>query len=228
LLDADPDLGRGLSEPELREANVRAAADVVALEEGRWDPSELYPVPPSDWFGLFALDGLMFRRVTVGDRVACELFGPGDVFRPWDADSDYEPLSIKVDWIILERTRLALLTDEFVLRIARWPAISSQLAGRLAGRARYLALTQAVTHLPRAHLRLLLYFWLLAERWGTVRSDGVLVKLPLTHAVLAMLVGTQRPTVSTALQHLKRSGLLIRERPDRWLLTTQAIESLKQ
>jgi DNA-binding transcriptional ArsR family regulator len=69
-------------------------------------------------------------------------------------------------------------------------------------------------------------FWLLAERWGRVGPDGVHVTLPLTHEVLAMLVGSHRPTVTIALQRLARAGLLIRERSDRWLLTNRAIECL--
>lgn len=43
-----------------------------------------------------------------------------------------------------------------------------------------------------------------------------------------MLVGAHRPTVTIALQRLTRAGLLTRERPDRWLLTNHAIESLKR
>ena len=83
-----------------------------------------------------------------------------------------------------------------------------------------------MTHLPRAYARLLILFWLLAERWGRVARDGVHVTLPLTHEVLAMLVGAHRPTVTIALQRLTRAGLLTRERPDRWLLTNRAIEYL--
>jgi CRP/FNR family cyclic AMP-dependent transcriptional regulator len=99
---------------------------------------------------------------------------------------------------------------------------------RVASRARHLALTQAVTHLPRTHARLLLLFWLLAERWGTVSPEGVIVRLPLTHQVLAMLVGSHRPTVTIALQKLTRAELLIRQSTHRWLLTNHAIESLHE
>jgi CRP-like cAMP-binding protein len=178
------------------------------------------------WLGLFLLEGLMMRRVTVGKRAACELFGPGDMFRPWDSDGEYDPLPIAVDWLVLEPTRLGLLDSAFALRIARWPAVTSRLMSRLAQRARYLALTQAVTHLPRTHPRLLMLFWLLAERWGRVGPDGVHVTLPLTHEVLAMLVGSHRPTVTIALQRLARARLLTRERSDTWLLTNRAIEYL--
>jgi CRP-like cAMP-binding protein len=180
------------------------------------------------WLGLYVLSGLLIRRVTVSKRPACELFGPGDVIRPWDTDGEYDPLPISVDWIVLRPARLAILDTAFVLRISRWPSVTSRLVSRVAARARYLGLTQAVTHLPRIHARLLILFWLLAERWGRVSPDGVHVDLPLTHEVLAMLVGTQRPTVTIALKRLGRAGLLTRERRDRWLLTKRAIEALRR
>jgi hypothetical protein len=91
-----------------------------------------------------------------------------------------------------------------------------------------LALAQAVTHLRRVHSRLLILFWLLAERWGKVGPAGVHVELPLTHEVLAMLVGTHRPTATLALQRLAAGELLIRERADRWLLTSRGIEMLRR
>ena len=50
--------------------------------------------------------------------------------------------------------------------------------------------------------------------------------LPITHDVLAMLVGVRRPTVTLALQRLSRAKLVICERSDRWLLTQQAMELL--
>lgn len=176
--------------------------------------------------GLVVITGLLVRRVAVGSRPACELFGPGDVIRPWDSDGEYDPLPISVDWLVLIPTRLAVLDTAFALRTAGWPSITSRLLGRLGQRARYLALTQAVTHLPRVHSRLLIYFWLLAERWGHVGVDGIQVRLPLTHEVLAMLVGARRPTVTVALRRLTEAGLLIRQGRDRWLLTEEAIDAL--
>lgn len=228
LLDVDPDLAEGLDDGQHELARRRAVVGVIRLEPPAWDPAEISEVADAGWLGLLVLDGLMIRRVRVGKRSACELFGPGDLIRPWDTDGEYAPLPISVDWLVLKPVRLAVLDTAFALRIAPWPTVTSRIVGRVAQRARYLALTQAVTHLPRAYARLLILFWLLAERWGRVGPAGVHVTLPLTHEVLAMLVGAQRPTVTIALQRLTRAGLLTRERPDRWLLTNHAIDSLKQ
>jgi CRP/FNR family cyclic AMP-dependent transcriptional regulator len=228
LLDADPDLAAGLDPQQQEAARRHAVAPVIEIEGPGWDTGEIAAAADTGWLGLFVLEGLMMRRVTVGKRAACELFGPSDIIRPWDADGEYDPLPITVDWLVPETSRLAVLDTAFAIRTARWPSVTSKLIERVAQRARYLALTQAVTHLPRTHPRLLMLFWLLAERWGRVTPAGVQVTLPLTHEVLAMLVGSHRPTVTIALQRLARAGLLLREGHDRWLLTARAIEYLGQ
>lgn len=228
LLDVDPDLADAIPPEELDEARRRALAQVLEVDGARWDPEDLSHLSGPGWLGVFVVDGLLVRRVSVAGRTACEIFGVGDVTRPWDEDGEYEPLAITVDWMVLKPTRVALLDRNFALRVARWPSVSAKLMQRVASRARHLALTQAVTHLPRTHARLLLLFWLLAERWGTVSPEGVVVRLPLTHQVLAMLVGSHRPTVTIALQKLSRAELLIRQSTHRWLLTNHAIESLRE
>jgi len=227
LLEQEPDLGAGLAAPEFELAKSRALANVVELRPPAWDTTDICAQSDAGWLGLFVLDGLLIRRVTVGRRSTCELLGPTDVFRPWDADADYAPLPLSLDWIVVKRTRLAVLDSSFALRVARWPQLTGRIVGRVAARARYQSLAQAVGHLPRADARLLILFWLLAERWGTVGTDGVYVTLPLTHEILAMLVGAHRPTVTIALQRLNRAGFLIRERSDRWLLTHAGIDALE-
>jgi CRP-like cAMP-binding protein len=226
MLDFDPDLAEGIPDQQLEIARRHSAAHVVQLDGPTWNPEPIARASDAGWLGLCQLDGLMIRRVNVGKRSACELFGPGDIIRPWDADGEYDPLPISLEWLVVRPTRLAVLDSAFALRVARWPQVSGRICGRIAHRARNLALTQAVTHLPRAHPRLLMLFWILADRWGTVSPEGVRVTLPLTHETLAMLVGSRRPTVTIALQRLARAGLLVRESGHRWLLTSRAIELL--
>jgi DNA-binding transcriptional ArsR family regulator len=226
LLDTDPDLGSGLRGHELEAARKQAVALTVDVGTDRWDDDRFAQGAEDGWLGLLLIEGLMVRKVVVGRRAACELFGPGDLIRPWDPERDYEPLAIGVDAFVLRPARLAILDHAFALRIAPWPSITSKLLARVAGRARYLAVTQAVTQLRRIDARLLILFWLLAERWGRVALDGVRIGLPLAHEVLAMLVGAHRPTVTLALARLTSAGLLTRERSDQWLLTNDAIDAL--
>jgi CRP-like cAMP-binding protein len=76
----------------------------------------------------------------------------------------------------------------------------------------------ALSHLTRVEVRLLALFWHLADRWGRVASDGVLVPLRLTHQTLAALVGAQRPSVTTALGGLADSGRVTRRDDGGWVL----------
>lgn len=228
LLDVDPDLAEGLDETQRELARPRIRAAVLDLEGPVWDPQSIHAAATPGWLGLLVVDGLMVRRVSIGDRTACELFGPGDVIRPWDADGEYEPLVIDVDWTISRRTRLAVMDEAFARAVGAWPTVVSRIMGRLATRARSLALTLAVSHLGRADARLLIVFWLLAERWGVVGVDGVRITLPLTHEVLAMLIGVRRPAVTLALQRLSRADLLVRVGRDRWVLTNAAMQRMHQ
>lgn len=226
VLDADPDLGSQIAEPALDEARRVAVARALEVEGHRWEPGELEGTPDSGWLGLLVTKGVLIRRVAVASRLSCELLGQGDVLRPWDEGADYGPLEVQVDWLVLTPVQMAVLDRGFSVRVARWPSISDELIRRVAARARYLAITAAVTHIPRTHVRLLFTFWLLATRWGVVTAGGVAVRLPLTHQVLAMLIGSHRPSVTTALKLLDQDGLVVREGRERWLITTRAIEML--
>ncbi|HEY2769187.1 MAG TPA: hypothetical protein VGI87_01380, partial [Solirubrobacteraceae bacterium] len=75
LLDADPDIGVGVPADEAELARSRAVAAVMELEPPSWDTAPIAARAEAGWLGLFVLDGLLIRRVEVGKRPACELFG---------------------------------------------------------------------------------------------------------------------------------------------------------
>jgi CRP-like cAMP-binding protein len=68
----------------------------------------------------------------------------------------------------------------------------------------------AIAHHARVDARLELLLWHLADRWGRVTREGVLLPLRLTHELLADLVAAQRPSVTLSLQNLERSGRVAR------------------
>lgn len=229
VLDLDPDLGRDVPAAQRAQARRYAVALQLPLYATHGRAIDLRAISPSGSLGLLMADGLLLRRVTVVSRVAGELFGPGDILRPWDSDVvPYAPLTITVDWLVLKSAHVVVLDRDFARRIAPWPSISAAIMQRAAERAGRLALRTAIAQLTRADTRLLLMFWLLANRWGTVTTDGVRVQLPLTHEILAMLVGAQRPTVTIGLQKLTQRGLLIRRSSSEWLLTNKAVEILDE
>ena len=143
---------------------------------------------------------------------SAELLGTGDLLRPADIDGELTlPVSAEVEWTALAPLRIAVLDDVFLAAACRYPPVLARLMGRAVARAKALALHDAVTNLKHVETRLLVQFWHLAERWGRVGRDGVTLAMPLTHELLAKLVGAQRPTVTTALGRLAERGDVIRD-----------------
>ncbi|MFL5795732.1 MAG: helix-turn-helix domain-containing protein, partial [Actinomycetota bacterium] len=85
----------------------------------------------------------------------------------------------------------------------------------------------AIAYHQRVDDRLLLMLWHLAERWGRVHPDGVVVPLPLNHQRLADLVGAHRPSVTTAMGELTRSGAVSRRDDGDWVLHGAPPEKLR-
>jgi CRP-like cAMP-binding protein len=104
------------------------------------------------------------------------------------------------------------------LSVAPFPEISAALMDRIVQRSRWLAFQLAVSHVVRVDTRLMLMFWHFADRWGRMTTEGARVRIPVTHGVLASVVGARRPSVTTALGRLQESGALERLANGEWLL----------
>ena len=216
ILEHDPELGSGLDEERLRSAVEHARARVISLPRGTWTPTD-WPASTEHGLGLLVLDGLLLRRVRLHDRSGAELLGPGDLLRPWQREDAIATLPRRSGWEALRRSRIAVLDVEFVRRIGPYPELFGQLAARALRRSRHLAINMAIVHQPKVETRLHMLLWDLADRWGTVRPDGVFIPLRLTHEVLAALVAARRPTVTAALGALERLGA-VRRVEGGWLL----------
>jgi CRP/FNR family transcriptional regulator, cyclic AMP receptor protein len=177
--------------------------------------------------GFLLVDGLLSRAVEVMGRSCVELLGHADVMRPWSWDSEGSHVRAEVGWTVLEPTRLAVLDHGLVVRMAPWPALGVELFNRGTRRAHHLAVALAISHHQRVDDRLLLTLWHLAERWGRVHTEGIVVPLPLGHQRLADLIGAHRPTVTTALGELVRDGALSRRDSGDWVLHGQPPEQLR-
>ena len=217
LLEADPDLARGLDPRRVREVSQRLFVRTIDAPRGAWKPARAL-ANGSQPIGLLVLEGLLVREATVGDHPSAELLGPGDLLRAWD-DSEAEILLPRtVEWTALTPSRLAIIDQALAVRAAQWPEIFATLVERSARRAERLVVMQAIAHLTRVDDRLLALLWCLAERWGRVVPEGVLVSLRLPHRTLAGMVGARRPSVTTALGQLIASGAIQRRSDGSWLL----------
>jgi CRP-like cAMP-binding protein len=157
--------------------------------------------------GVLVVDGVLALSVRVGDRIAAELLGPGDLIEPTGHDDD-ELLACAVGWRALVPMRFAVLDAAFAERVRPWPQLMNTLLRRAERRARNLNVQRAIASQPRLDVRLALLLWHLAARWGRVEPGGIRLPLPLTHRLLGRLVGAERPSVSHALSRLARAGLV--------------------
>jgi CRP-like cAMP-binding protein len=216
LLQADPDLGEALDPGRLAAAAREIRARTMSVPAGEWVQPQ-WPAPVHDGAGLLLLSGLVVRRVGLERRYGAELLGAGDLLRPWQRDDAVASMQRQSGLRVLRRSRVAILDLEFLRRAGGYPEVTAALVARALRRSRHLAVNMAIVHQPRVETRLHMLLWHLADRWGTVRPDAVVVPVPLTHAILADLVAAQRPTVSLAMSGLERRGLAERA-PGGWLL----------
>jgi len=217
ILHADPDLADLLDAGELDRARRETLTRVQRLSPGEWDAGAALE-PAIHHRGFLIVDGLLSRTVDVLGRRCVELVGHGDVMRPWRWDDEGSHVQAEVGWAVLEPARLAVLDHKLVQRMVPWPQIGLELFSRGTRRAHHLAVALAIAHHQRVDDRLLLTLWHLAERWGRVHSDGIVVPLPLGHQRLADLVGAQRQSVTTAMGGLTRAGTVSRRDEGHWVL----------
>jgi CRP-like cAMP-binding protein len=228
LLEVDPDLAQGL---DTKSAALARRHLVVRLERvgvGEWEPQE-DAYGAAGGIGLLVVEGLAVRRVALEHRSAGELLGPGDVLRPWQWELEGEHIAypFSAAWRVVEPLTIAVLDPGFTRRVGAFPDIVGQLMGRAVGRAYRLAGYLVVAQLTAVDDRLLVAFWHLAEQWGRVRPDGVLLPLRVTHEILGFLVGARRPSVTAALGRLAEQGLVRPQSDGGWVLLGTPPERLR-
>ena len=217
LLEVDPDLGAALTPEDFAAARDAMRVSLLRLEEqevrGKWgDPSPHVA-------GLLLAEGALLREVRTARRVTAELLGPGDVIRPFGEDGEEDlPVRAEIRWRCVQPVTLAVIDRRVLMAAGRFPEVGAAIFARAVRRAQRQSINLSLSHMVRIADRLLLLFWHMSSHWGRVTTDGVVIDLPLTHSQLALLVGSERPSVSTALGKLEREGL-IRRREDRaWIL----------
>lgn len=206
LLDADDDLAEELDIRTRFAARQLATARVLEADTGECDLES--------WFaavghgpGLLILDGLVAFDTRIADRTVTQLQGSGDLLQPPSRDVD-DMIERVASWRALSACRLALLDAEFTERVLPWPQIGHTLLRRTLRGAEDLGMLRAISCQPRLEVRLVLFLWHLAARWGRVEPTGIRLMLPLTHRLLGQLVGAERPSISHALGRLADAGLV--------------------
>jgi hypothetical protein len=193
----------------------RLAVRALDLPVGPFDAQGIAP-HPAGWLGLLLLDGVVAVERDAGRAHTSWLMGADDLVRPWDM-SEFSLLTGSA-WRALSPTRIALLDADFSRRVGGIPLVTRELLARASQTTHWLMATSLITGLPLVAQRLTVLFELLAERWGTVRPDGVSLSLPLTHNLIARMTGSHRPSVTLALRTLREQGIVEPLGRGRWLL----------
>ena len=217
LLDAEPGLARFMNGVDA-EALEGLPVPVVTAGAGEVDAGAIIAAQRA--FGLLLLDGMLVRRIVVGETATLRLLGPGDVLSAPPADSSM--LVGSAGWRAAVPTRMAVLGREVLIAMHRAPRLAAGLHAHSTEQADRVALQLAICQLPRVEDRVLSLLWLLAESWGQVTSEGTALRLHLTHETLGGLVGARRSTVTLAIGQLTDAGAILRHERG-WLLLKRPV-----
>jgi CRP/FNR family transcriptional regulator, cyclic AMP receptor protein len=221
LLDLDPDLGAGIGRQDWEIARRACRSLLVSIPAGRWD----LPLSAGESHGLFGLvivTGMVGREVRLHDRHLLELLGPGDVLQLPSSDDSSPRLSTGVILTAALDTRMIVLGRPFIGAAARWPSLLEAVGRRLEAQRERLAVQGLIAHMRRAEHRMLLILWHLADCWGIVTPDGIVLPLPLSHDIVGQLSASRRSTATLALSALEQTEKVKRLPDGSWLLTAQA------
>ncbi len=203
-------------------ANPHAAARAISVAKGEFWPHELFLGEPG-CLGTLIVSGLILRGVAVTDRPTVEVLGPGDLIRSWERELDpYAEVSAQVRWWALRPTRLAVLDASFIHAMAEHPEVVSDLLGRLWRRSEASSLRLAIVQQPCLSTRLHLLLCQLAARFGRPEGGGMLLPVPLCHALLSWLAGARRPAVSRSVSELERAAVVVHRDDGTWWLAREA------
>jgi hypothetical protein len=110
----------------------------------------------------------------------------------------------------LGRSRVRAISGEDRDQLLTIPAIAQwvveQMAFALGQKQEALASFAHTRHIERVRRKLLQ----LAHGYGRVVRDGIRIDFPLSHAVLAEMIGSSRETVTRAVDELQRDGFIAR------------------
>jgi CRP/FNR family cyclic AMP-dependent transcriptional regulator len=221
LVDAWPEIAGFVPSGDLALARRVLFARVIAAMDG-----DIFEVRGRRTHGALAclvVEGVVLKVTSFAGRSALELLGPGDLLAPpLTALRQVESPAVS-RYLAHGRASLAVLDDRFRHAARRWPGLFDCLHECLGRQTHRASRHLAILHLPRVEDRIVALFVDLAERFGRMTPDGVVIELALTHQVIGDLVGSRRPTVTLALQTLAADGVVRRLADGRWHLSPRAV-----
>jgi CRP-like cAMP-binding protein len=196
LVDAVPSSARAEVESALGSCSVLSLLGGSSLGADRFDSVSM----------LLIEEGLVLMSASDRGsvrRIVVSLTGPGSVVLPPGADERLEALA---------DARVTLVSSSSNRRLLEIPAaaisIVDEIRAGLQDCRQSLAHFASHRHTERVRLKLIQ----LALSYGKVGTDGLLLEVPLTHELLADMIGSTRETVTRALAQLAHEGIIRHER----------------
>ena len=219
--------GRSASTITLTEVLPEIAVLIPAEDDPLLGPVPHIPLLRADGeltaVDFIIVDGIVLKQTQFAGRSSLELLGPGDVVAPpLSPLRQLESRAIS-SYAAHGLASLAVIDDQFRAAARRCPELSDALLDRLARQTHRASMHLAMLHIARAEDRVLALFSDLAERFGRVTPDGILIEVELTHGLIGQLVGSRRPTVSLALEEHSSLGTLTKTPNGRWMLRSTDI-----
>jgi CRP-like cAMP-binding protein len=110
----------------------------------------------------------------------------------------------------LGNARITAVSADDCVQLMALPTVAGrvleQMAARLGQKQEAIANFGETRHVERVRRKLLQ----LARTYGHVARDGIRIEFPITHVVLAEMIGSSRETVTRALDALQRDGFVAR------------------
>jgi hypothetical protein len=110
----------------------------------------------------------------------------------------------------LGRSRIRAISSERIAKLLSLPTAAEKVVERLtsalAQRQEAIANLASSRHLERVRRKLLQ----LAREHGHVVPDGIRIDFPVSHSLLAEMIGSSRETVTRAIDELQREGFVAR------------------
>jgi CRP/FNR family transcriptional regulator len=170
----------------------------------RWPRGAAMPEPLGRPDHLFIVrDGrlAMFESTAPGHEIMISLLDAGAIY------STLGDAPVAANLAALEDAAVSPLSGRAIEGlIARYPRLGRNLAEMLSDRVAMLRETVALVSGMRVEDRLRGRLHQLADRFGVATRSGVELRLELTHAQWASLVGASREAVTTGLIKLRGNG----------------------
>jgi CRP/FNR family cyclic AMP-dependent transcriptional regulator len=220
LVDAWPELAGFVPSADLALARRALVARVITATDE--DLFELLARRAPGGLTLLVVEGVVRKVTSFAGRSALELLGPGDLLAPPLTAEQVESPAVS-RYMAHGLASVAVLDDRFRHAARRWPGLFDCLQECLGRQTHRASRHLAILHLPRVEDRIVALFADLAERFGRMTPNGIVIDLPLTHQLIGDLVASRRPTVTIALQTLAANGVVQRLDDGRWHLAARAV-----